>query len=74
MEEKYLPKDLNGKLARLSEECAEVIQAVCKAQRFGLSNYHPITKEINSQAIIRECEDLKHAINDVLNYKEGDDE
>lgn len=64
---KYLPTNIEGCLARLSEECAEVIQAVSKAQRFGLDNYHPVTKETNLAAIIREFQDLEHAYHSLIN-------
>ena len=65
MDEKYLPTDQNGCLTRISEECAEIIQAVSKAQRFGIYNHHPETKESNLMAIMREYADLKHAIREL---------
>lgn len=65
MIEKYLPKDLDGKLSRLQEECAEVIQAVCKIQRFGIDNFHPETGVKNSDQLALEIADLCHAIEEL---------
>lgn len=62
MHEEYLPKDLAGILSRLMEECAEVIQAGCKIQRFGWYSAHPTSGKENIQAILEEIADLKHAI------------
>ena len=43
----------------LSEECAEVIQAVSKCHRFGLTNYKPGKPKTN-------CEHLEEEIGDLL--------
>lgn len=51
-----LPQD------RLIEECSELIQAVCKAVRFGLDNSRPGEKTTNRQSIIYEMEDVERAI------------
>lgn len=53
MDERYLPN--------LSEECAEVVVAVCKAQRFGLDDSHPDYRDgkvTNREAIIDEAGDV----------------
>jgi NTP pyrophosphatase (non-canonical NTP hydrolase) len=50
------------RLALLSEECAEVIQAVAKILRHGYDSYHPITKIGNREALERECGDVRHAM------------
>ena len=47
---------------KLIEECSEVIQALCKAERFGLDNYHPETKITNRDAVKNEISDLLLAI------------
>lgn len=47
-------------LITLGEECAEVIQAVSKIQRFGISNYHPSTPDVSNK------EHLQREIADVL--------
>jgi NTP pyrophosphatase (non-canonical NTP hydrolase) len=62
MHEEYLPKDPEGILSRLMEECAEVIQEGCKIQRFGWDSAHPTSGKGNIQAILEEIADLKHAI------------
>jgi hypothetical protein len=46
----------------LIEECAEVTQACCKALRFGLDDFHPVTKEKNRDYIAREMADLDGAM------------
>ena len=43
----------------LSEECAEVIQAVSKCHRFGLNNFKPGKPKTN-------CEHLEEEIGDLL--------
>jgi hypothetical protein len=52
-------------IIKLAEECAEVIQSCMKIERFGIDNYHPVTKETNSAALLRELADLKARISDV---------
>jgi len=52
---------------KLIEECSEVIQALCKAERFGLDSRHPETKVANRDAIASEIGDLLLAIE---NYRE----
>lgn len=37
----------------LMEECAEVIQAIAKAERFGYTNSHPSTPQTNNMWKIR---------------------
>jgi hypothetical protein len=53
-------------LIKLIEECSEVIQVLCKIDRFGLDSFHPETKESNRLQIARELCDLKLAI---INYE-----
>lgn len=45
-------------LACVSEECAEIIQAVDKALRFGLDDGHPNQNTTNAHDIIKEFHDL----------------
>ena len=52
---KYYPKTIDQKLGYLVEECGEVMAAVGKAQRWGLSS------EINREWILRELTDLEAA-------------
>ncbi len=49
---------------KLAEECSEVIQSCMKIERFGLDNYHPVTKEINRAALLREIDDLQERISE----------
>ena len=45
-------------LSILQEECAEVIQAVSKVQRFGVDNHHPERTKTNKQELEEELGDL----------------
>ena len=48
---------------KLIEECAELIQAICKAERFGLDNWHPERHGYsNRQAICDEMRDVERLI------------
>lgn len=49
-------------LTCLSEECAEIQQAVSKAVRFGLDDGHPESNTTNAQDIERELTDLAAVI------------
>jgi NTP pyrophosphatase (non-canonical NTP hydrolase) len=49
-------------LIKLIEECSEVIQELCKAERFGLDDHNPKTKITNREAIKSEIEDVLFAI------------
>lgn len=42
----------------LSEECAEVIQAISKCHRFGLDNYKPSKPKTNREHLEEELGDL----------------
>jgi hypothetical protein len=55
-------------LIKLIEECSEVQHALCKIERFGLDNYHPVTKESNRLWITEEIADLKFAIENFEKY------
>lgn len=57
----------------LSEECAEVIQAVSKINRFGMDNYKPGKPKTNRQHLEEELGDLMAMIDilqemDVVSY------
>ncbi len=56
-------KDIGDPADRLMEECAELIQAICKAKRFGWENWHPDRpKENNLHDVLREIGDVLEAI------------
>jgi NTP pyrophosphatase (non-canonical NTP hydrolase) len=57
----------------LSEECAEVIQAVSKINRFGMDNYKPGKSKTNREHLEEELGDLMAMIDilqemDVVSY------
>jgi hypothetical protein len=45
---------------KLIEECAELIQAICKARRFGWDNHHPekSPEHTNAHAVVEEMWDV----------------
>jgi len=45
---------------KLIEECAELIQAICKARRFGWGNHHPekSPEHTNAHAVVEEMWDV----------------
>jgi hypothetical protein len=51
---------------RLIEECSELIQMLCKAKRFGWSNYHPddAAKIQNFDLVLNEIKDVEQSIGD----------
>lgn len=61
----FAPKTVKQKLSHLTEECAEVILEIAKAQRFGLDSKNPLLppeqQETNRAAILREIADLENA-------------
>ncbi len=50
------------RLALLSEECGEVIQAIGKILRHGFESRHPNGGPTNRQTLEKECGDLRHAM------------
>jgi len=52
----------------LSEECAEVIQAVSKCHRFGMDNYKPGKPKTNRQHLAEELGDLQAMIDLCTGY------
>jgi NTP pyrophosphatase (non-canonical NTP hydrolase) len=53
-------KNIGHPSVRIIEECGEVIQAVCKCERFGIDNFHPDKPDENN--LMR----LESEINDVV--------
>lgn len=64
--ERYRPRKLDDALSRIAEECSEVIKIVCKAQRFGLNDFHPTKMQTNINLLMEELEDVETAKNDFL--------
>lgn len=64
MTPEYLPQTPAGRMARLTEECGEVLQIVGKIGRFGLDSRHPTTAfaKPNSELLLAEIADLEHAL------------
>lgn len=64
MQLELLPDGLDGKLIHVEEECAEVLQDVCKLRRFGPDNWHPREPEkgTNRERLLREMGQLRDAI------------
>ncbi len=65
MQLELLPDGLDGKLIHVEEECAEVLQEVCKMRRFGPESEHPREPEkgTNRKRLLREMSQLRDAIN-----------
>lgn len=56
------------RLARLAEECAEVVQIVCKIQRHGYMSYNPFdaNKVPNVSLLEKEIGHVQQAINALI--------
>lgn len=67
MDERYLPTTREGKLERLIEECAEVIQAAQKLKRFGPGPnvVNGVEYPDNIERLHDEMQDLDHALSQV---------
>ena len=68
-----MQEKINEVMNILSEECAEVIQAVSKINRFGMDNYKPGKLKTNRQHLEEELGDLMAMIDilqemDVVSY------
>ena len=67
MNPNYLPRDPDGRLWRLVEECGEVSKVAGKIGRFGLLSRHPDGGPTNAYLLMSELCDLRHAIDAVMN-------
>jgi len=65
-------KNIGHPLTRVIEECAEVIQAGCKIERFGWQGYNPYDpdKITNINKLMSEMGDVIEAIADLKRYFE----
>ena len=60
-------KHIGNPAIRLIEECAELIKAISKAERFGIYNRHPLAgSKDNLYNIKAEFEDVKEAFEDYM--------
>lgn len=60
-------KNIGSASIKLIEECGELIQAVCKGERFGWDNYHPDRpNSTNVQELCDEMRDVKTAFDILL--------
>lgn len=55
----------------LQEECAEVIQAISKCQRFGIHNYKPGTNKTNLEQLQEELGDVMAMVELLVDQKIG---
>lgn len=66
MKPQYEPKTLGQFLGYTVEECGEVLAAIGKSQRWGLTCYNPEVpidvRELNYEWILREIVDLRGAL------------
>ena len=59
-------KNIGSPVIHIIEECAEVIQAACKGDRFGWDNFHPDRPgQTNLQELEKEIEDVIEAFEDL---------
>jgi len=65
-----MPTERDHLLSTLAEECAEVIQRITKAQRWGLYEVQPGQELNNEQRIRYEVNDL-YAVIDLLYERQG---
>ena len=57
-------KEIGTPETKVIEECSELIQALCKAGRFGWFNYHPDNpSSTNMDDVFREMDDVLEAMN-----------
>jgi NTP pyrophosphatase (non-canonical NTP hydrolase) len=50
---------------RVMEECSELIQAICKARRFGWTSCHPDRATTNMQDVRSELLDVREALSNL---------
>lgn len=70
MDEKYW--SAGTPIDQLIEECSEVIQILCKCNRFGWHNYHPDDpkKTLNFFLVLSELDDLERRIDEFREWVE----
>ena len=45
-------------LGKLAEECAEVVQIICKINQWGIDGFNPVTNETNIELLHQEVGDV----------------
>lgn len=72
-DQRYLPKDLKGKMEHVIEEAAEFTQAYVKYLRFGAKSVDPrlSVPETNEDAMLREARDLRDAVSSYIEEREN---
>jgi len=53
---------------KLIEECSELIQALCKCERFGWDNFNPKDGVYNFDRVMSEIDDVELAIKNLKKY------
>lgn len=63
-------KNIGTPIIKMIEECSELIHICCKAERFGLEDYHPDDDHMtpNKLLIALEIGDVKEALNNLENF------
>ncbi len=62
-----MSKKFGERKQHLIEECSELIQALCKFQRFGWDSWNPYNSEqkTNKEEVLKEIEDVEKRIMEV---------
>ena len=69
-DQKY--KNIGSVETRTIEECSELIQALCKAKRFGFEGHHPkVPSRKNYDDVIYEINDVRAVCDELEKYIKG---